>query len=528
MRLTKLLAPFALVLTLLVPAGAATATAAAAKAAPHTSRDGTVTNREDGTVIAFTVFRPGVATPRHRVPMVLHSHGWGGSRTTSIDSFKSFLDAGMGVLSFDQRGFGESTGEANIQDPTKETEDVKAVIDHVAKLPWVRHDADRRGRAIANDPVLAAIGGSYGGGYQTMTALDEVADKGRTRFNALAPEITWYDLPQSLAPNKVVRTAWVTTLFAAGATAVPDYVRRAFVWGAATGQWPDGTVLDQPVPGAVNIDDELHKHGPVYFAERGIRLNIPVLQRQGITDNLFNLNQGLDIFQKALTPAARGQSYLVGYNGGHALPNVLPMGTGGGTLATPGDACSGDDGFANLSIQFFKRVFAGKSTRGLLPGQYNLTTAAQDNCLRGGRFTSKSVPVGLPGVGDVVAVSGAGAPLQLEVATGPASFAGVPRLSGWLTTAGVDGRAFLGLSVGSTPADARVIQNNLMPIRRALPVTGEEFAIDLTAIAVEVPAGQHLYLTIAPMSDLFAGHGSKAPTGWVMSDLHLSLPGLVR
>src|SRR3712207_8234125 len=55
----------------------------------------------------FRSFKPGAASKRNRVPVVFHSHGWGGSRTTGIDSFKSYLDAGFGVLSFDQRGFGD-------------------------------------------------------------------------------------------------------------------------------------------------------------------------------------------------------------------------------------------------------------------------------------------------------------------------------------------------------------------------------------------------------------------------------------
>jgi pimeloyl-ACP methyl ester carboxylesterase len=515
-------------LALLVALAAFPSAASASPAPAHSVSNHSVSN-PDGTVIHFTVFKPGRATSARRAPVVLHSHGWGGSRSTAIGGvIEDFLNAGMGVLSFDQRGHGESTGQAHVQDPTRETEDVKLLIDFIAKLPWVAHDRDARGRSIANDPVLGAVGGSYGGGYQTMTALDEIADEGRTRFNALAPEITWYDLPNSLAPNKVVRTAWNAVLYAAGAANVPQYIHEAFAWGATSGQWPDGTVLDRPVPGIPNIDEEFHKHSPVAFVEKGIRINVPVMFRQGITDNLFNLNQGLSIFNKALTPAARAKSYFVGYNGGHALPNVLPAGTGGGTIATEGDACSGPSEFSGLTIRFFQKVFAGTSTRGLLPSRYNLTTADDSSCVRGNRFTaSRAMSVQGP-AGDVVAVSGAGAPLQLEVASGPMTVAGIAKLKGTVTAAGLDGRAFFGLAVGSTPADARVVANNLIPMRHALPVTGEAFELELTGVSVVVPEGQHLYLTIAPMSDLFFGHGSKAPTGWVLSDLQLTLPGLAK
>src|SRR5438105_2204104 len=60
--------------------------------------------------ICYSLFKPAGVDRGHKVPMVMHSHGWGGSRETSASSKKvqPFLDAGYGVLSFDQRGFGQS------------------------------------------------------------------------------------------------------------------------------------------------------------------------------------------------------------------------------------------------------------------------------------------------------------------------------------------------------------------------------------------------------------------------------------
>ena len=57
-------------------------------------------------------------------PDDLHSHGWGGSRTTDPAAFATLLDAGYGVLSFDQRGFGESGGHAYVENPAVEGKDV--------------------------------------------------------------------------------------------------------------------------------------------------------------------------------------------------------------------------------------------------------------------------------------------------------------------------------------------------------------------------------------------------------------------
>lgn len=485
----------------------------------HTAEDHTVTNHRDGTEIAITVFRPAGASTSSPVPVVLHSHGWSGSRATSIGgSVEALLDAGFGVVSIDQRGHGASGGQAHVQDPRRETEDVKAVIDHIAELGWVLHDVDAGGNRIADDPVLGAIGGSYGGGYQTMTALDEIADEGRTRFNALAPEITWYDLPESLAPQKVVRTAWNVALYAVGARMVPQFIHEAFAWGSASGQWPDGTAYGQPVAGVPDIDRVFHRHSPVWYAERGIRIDVPVLLRQGISDNLFNLNQGIHIFDDAVTDRARGQSYLVGYNGGHVLPSVLPAST-----ATAGDACSGD--FTKLTIRFFRRVFAGATTDGLLPGRYNLTTADGSECLSFDRHPKReSLKVDPTGTGEMIATAGLGAPLNVPLVEGPITVTGIPRLSGDLSAAGLDARAFFALAVGTTPGDARIVQNNVMPLRRAQPVMDGRFRIELPGVALTVPEGQSLFLTISPVYDMSFGHGSRVPGGFLLGGLEVSLP----
>src|SRR3546814_14276410 len=91
--------------------------------------------------------------------MVLHSHGWGGSReTTASGAVAPYLAAGYGVLSFDQRGFGESTDDkANIMDPAKEGRDVVAVVDYVAELDWVSRDS--QDQKDADDPEIGRAPG---------------------------------------------------------------------------------------------------------------------------------------------------------------------------------------------------------------------------------------------------------------------------------------------------------------------------------------------------------------------------------
>ena len=169
--------------------------------------------------------------------MIWHSHGWGGSRTTDPAAFATFLDGGYGVLSFDQRGFGESGGHAYVENPAVEGKDVARLIRVMSRLPWVRQDGP-------GDPRLGAIGGSYGGGYQFLAAFTSLERRGTPVLDAMAPEITWHDLNESLAPEGVVRTEWAAALSAASlpTDALPPRVYKALVEGAATGTWPDGSI----------------------------------------------------------------------------------------------------------------------------------------------------------------------------------------------------------------------------------------------------------------------------------------------
>ena len=491
--------------------------------------------------IVVSVFKPAGASATNKVPVIFHSHGWGGARATAVSGeVQAFLDAGFGVVSIDQRGHGESTGEANVEDPNYEGQDIKRIIDYTAALDWVQKDLDANGNEIAGDPVLGAIGGSYGGGYQTMGALTEVLETstlgadgkatevGDTRFNALAPEITWFDLPESLAPQSVPRTAWTSALYAVGAQNLPMYVHQAFAFGAATGMWPDGTVAQVP-----NLEQEFGEHSPRWFVDRGMQLDIPVIVRQGSSDNLFNLNQGIHNFEQTLTPAARAQSIFVAFNGGHNLPSAMPLGYPVGAPLSAEDACSGN--WTQKRIDFFRAAFSGGDTRAVYPNHYNLTTA-DGECIGsdtlGAPKTFQIDPAALGGWG--TPTGPAGAPVHYKLIDGPVTVAGIPTLTGELWNT-LDARAFFGLSIGTVAgpgpigADPQLIQNNMMPVRELMPhdpevVGAADVDVELPGVVVEVPAGKSLFLTISPFSDMSFGHGSRAPGLMVISDLQVHVP----
>ena len=492
--------------------------------------------------ICYTIFRPADASASNPVPMVMHSHGWGGSRTSAPGSFGSWLAKGFGVISFDQRGFGESGGKAHVENPDVEGQDVIRLVDLVASLDWVakepaptetveqtrtpgksagKGNGDKDGHStstttpaatpFAADPVLGAIGGSYGGGYQFVGAFTELRDFGATRFDALAPEITWFDLKEALAPDEVARSAWLTALTAAGAEALPENVLAGYAYGAGTGMWPGA---GNPV---ADLDAFFEKNGPAWHVEQGRQLDIPVLFGQGTPDNLFNLNQGLKNFDRALTPAAREKSIFIGYNGGHVLPNALPP-----AFAGSGDPCStrlGGGSFGTLAQKFFQENLQGIAQGLTGHGAYHLATT-DDVCV-----TVDSVqPSTAVELGTVPTTTAAGGPVTYALGAGPLRIAGQPLVDAAITSVGAENRAFFALSVGTSPADARVVANNVMPINVPLPVVGEQRTFELPAVAVDVPAGQQLFLTVSPVSDMFFAHGSRVPGALVLEGTTVRLP----
>ena len=487
-----------------------------------------VLESHDGTEIHYTIFRPAGSSAQNPVPLVFSSHGWGGART---DDMSTWLDAGFGGLSFDQRGFGQSGGLANVQDPELEGRDVELLLDVVEELEWVQRDPDAADSPFGpTDPTVFAIGGSYGGGYQTISALTEIAAHGDTRFDALAPEITWYDLSESLAPEKVARSAWSSALTAVAVADVPQFILEAYAYGAATGQWPDGTVPEVP-----NLDEIFTAHSPAGFVEGstyvpdgGVRLNVPALWRQGSSDTLFNLNQGIDNLD-AMDPSVAGESFLIGYNGGHVLPTALPMGSAAGA-----DECSVETeygGWTAMRIAFFTAVAAGDTTAGFLPSRYGITDM-DGNCVWTDDVRStEAFPVGfdVEVTSGTISTTGPGAPQYLPVFTADEQtvITGVPTLDATWYSAAADQRVFFGLAKGTDEVEARqnLMQHQMQPHRELLPSTGRDITVELGAGGMTLAEGETLYLVVSPFVELYFGHGSaRTPGAVALEDMTLNVP----
>ena len=457
--------------------------------------------------ICYSLFKPVGASRTKPVPMLMHSHGWGGQRTQDPAALSEYLDAGYGVLSFDQRGFGESGGQAYVENPRVEGHDVRKLIRVISRRGWVQQDGP-------GDPRMGAVGGSYGGGYQFLAAFEELRTTGKPVLDALAPEITWNDLSRSLAPEDVVRTEWAAALSAAAlrSDSLPPQIYKALVEGAATGTWPDGST-----PGGENLDAFFKRNGPKWHVEHGRRLDIPVLFGQGTTDGLFNLEQGLTNWRTAITRSARRQSIFVAYNGGHVLPQLFPRG-----VDVTSDPCSrklGGGDFRALSIRFFDETLKGRDTglRGWSKLHFATPTSTCTTVRNAGPDTELEL-------GTVVSPSAAGAPIPYEIAQGPIRLAGSSYLTGKLTST-PGSRAFYGLGTGPSPGDVTLVQNNVMPINVTEVADGSrQVRIELPAVAVDVPEGQQLYLVVSAVSDTFAGMSSRVPGIVLLEETKVHLP----
>ncbi len=296
---------------------------------------------------------PAPAPPgRHPVPMVLHSHGWGGSRRPTPPAFTPFLDDGYAVLSFDQRGFGESGGHAYVENPRVEGHDVRKLVraGQPAAAGCSRTAPATRGWARSAAATAAATSSSPPS--RSMRAHRQAGPRRDGAGDHL-------ERPQR-QPRPAGRGAHRVGGRAQRRRASrPTRSRRT-----STRRWPRAS---RPAPGRTGrcpaprtwcrSSAPTARSGSV---AHGRRLDIPMLFGQGTTDTLFPLQQGLTNWRTALTRRARRHSIFVGYNGGHVLPAVLPSGTD-----VASDPCSrqlAGGTFTDLTLRFLDEQLRGEHT----------------------------------------------------------------------------------------------------------------------------------------------------------------------
>lgn len=262
----------------------------------------------DGTLLAATLFAPADADEDNRVPFVLMTHGWAGSRTSTFTGrVADLVGAGYGVLTWDSRGFGASGGEVMLNDPSYEGRDVSVLIDWLVANAPVAMEAPK-------DPVIGMSGGSYAGGIQLLAAAFDA------RIDVIAPEITWNDLAHSLAPNDVVKTQWVSLLFGGGAatSCSAGHSVSATPSGCQTSALARYYATVMATNGATEeVRDALARRSPATYMDS---IEVPALIVQGFPDTLFDVDQAVANYEGIKANGAPVKLWL--YDGGHAGPGT--------------------------------------------------------------------------------------------------------------------------------------------------------------------------------------------------------------
>jgi predicted acyl esterase len=267
--------------------------------------------------IVGDLYKPAGASPRHRVPAILTTNGFGGSKADQAFVGQVGAAHGYAVLSYSGLGFGGSGCKISLDDPSYDGMAGSQLVSFLGGKAGIATDAngkpvrvdfvqlDRKahdGKHHAFDPRVGMIGGSYGGEIQFAVADVD------PRLDVIIPLITWNDLSYSLAPNDAGQTHGVTYADNAPGTEKFDWVSLFFGDGIADGLQGAQTdparnagcpnFLTEACVAKAELDSggyptqdvlDFARHASVESYLHNI--HIPVLLAQGEADTLFNLNE---------------------------------------------------------------------------------------------------------------------------------------------------------------------------------------------------------------------------------------------
>jgi ABC-2 type transport system ATP-binding protein len=261
----------------------------------------------DGTRLRATVFQPALA-PGETAPLVIHAHGFGVFRMSGpLSIYGQAIYSGIAakevwqnkywVISYDERGHGQSDGMIRVMDPDYEVKDVSAILD------WATANIRRISADTKGDVAIGMIGESYGGGAQLLSSIQD------KRIDALIPITTWNSFQTALTPGQVPKSGWLTTLVVAGNALNPGHMEpvlnRAY-WQARSGRVEK------------EIFDFLATHSPRYHCDNGDKPNADILLIQGMRDVLFPLNEAVENYK--CMADGKHDVRLIATQGGHLLP----------------------------------------------------------------------------------------------------------------------------------------------------------------------------------------------------------------
>jgi ABC-2 type transport system ATP-binding protein len=480
---------------------AATAIAALCWAAPvgaYTTEDRQVATSFDGTEIVYTLHLPDGATADRPVPAILITHGWGGSRQRTPSGFSTrLLENGYAVLSWDQRGFGQSGGQVEVDSPDYEARDVSALIDVLAEDPRISQEA-------TGDPLIGMSGGSYAGGVQWITAATD------PRVDAIAPEIAWHNLLESLIPEGVVKAGWGAVLYGGGQTSVTGGVTPDNPAGPETGNY--NPALHQALAEGV-ATGQFSAESRQFFAHRGPdylldRVEVPAFIIQGTIDTLFPPSQAVANYQ-AMEQQNRGVPLkLAFYCSGHGVCDPFDGGpadhVNGRILAWFDRHVKGLDVATGPRLEYVTDdgTWHGASDYPV-PGAGERTAAGSGTVAINGGPTTSGLLTG----------SDAPAALEIPLPSDPGTLVGAPRIelteSGIGTATDQPNEATLFFQIVNK-TKGEVLGHQVTP--KVFATDGEEYTYEFTIepVAYTVDPGDSLVLEIASTSTSYEAYRGAA------------------
>jgi len=301
------------------------------------------------------LYLPSGASPTSRVPAILTTNGFGGSKDDQKGIGSGFASRGYAVLSYSGLGFGGSDCKITLDDPDWDGKAASQLVSylggksgiaftddaHTTPAPVldaiVQDTEDNLGHASTFAPRVGMVGGSYGGQIQFAAASVD------PRIDTIVPIITWNDLSYSLGPNNTAQTSGVSTS-TPGATKLTWgllFSTLGVVNGVQNAKTDPSRLI--PCPNfATFVCPALVLAGSTGFFDAGSqaslrhasvasymsKIKIPTLLMQGQSDTLFNLNEAAATY-KALK--AQGTTVKMvwqswGHSNGTPAPGELNLG----------------------------------------------------------------------------------------------------------------------------------------------------------------------------------------------------------
>ncbi|RSS51144.1 alpha/beta fold hydrolase [Streptomyces sp. WAC07061] len=475
--------------------------------------------------------------PSAKRPAVLLGHGFGGSKDDVRAQAERLARDGYAVMTWSARGFGRSGGKIGLNDPEHEVKDVSALVDALARRPEVRLDAD-------GDPRVGVAGASYGGAVALLAAGYD------RRVDAIAPQITYWNLADSLFPQGVFKKLWAGIFFTTGAAGGLQQAQPLAGAGAPAagpagapgcGRFePQLCAMYERVAVAGKPDAEarelLERRSPSAVAGR---IKVPALIVQGQEDSLFPLDQA-DAMAKAI--AANGAPVAVDWAAGGHDGGMREAARVEARVTAWFDRYLKDDGSADTGPAFrvsrsggFDSTDGRLTLRGASGERYPGLASAPRGFALSGREQTFANPAGgappalsaLPGVGGQLAALGTGLSLDFpgqnarfesEPLTEAVRVTGAPTVTLKVRSTAADGSAVLFGKVYDVGPDGRqqVLPSQLVaPVRVEDAGQGRSVELRLPAIDHAVQAGHRLRLVVAA-TDL--GYASPAaPASYTVS-----------